>query len=192
MEKKKIGIMGGTFNPIHHGHLILAQTAYEQFQLDQILFIPNKNPYYKKLHQDVTEKHRSDMVKLAIEDNDAFAFSDVELDRDGTTYTVDTLRILIMGADSLYHFETWKDAQEILRMATLLVATRDSVAIHNIESQIEYLEEKYEDVRIYCLTAPSLEISSSSLRNWVRKGRSIKYLVPEKVEAYIKENGLYL
>ena len=205
MEKKKIGIMGGTFNPIHHGHLILAQTAYEQFQLDQILFIPNKNPYYKKMHQDVTEKHRSDMVRLAIEGNDAFAFSDVELDRDGTTYTVDTLRILttenpdteyyfIMGADSLYHFETWKDAQEILKMATLLVATRDSVAVHNIESQIEYLEEKYEDVdvKIYCLTAPSLEISSSSLRNWVRKGRSIKYLVPEKVEAYIKENGLYL
>lgn len=203
MEKKKIGIMGGTFNPIHHGHLILAQTAFEQFGLDQILFMPNKNPYYKKLTHIVTEEHRSDMVKLAIADNDAFAFSDVELHREGNTYTVDTLRILtkenpdteyyfIMGADSLYQFESWKEASEILKMATLLVATRDAVSIHNIEGQIEYLEEKYEDVKIYCLTAPSLEISSSSLRNWVRKGRSIRYLVPEKVANYIKDNGLYL
>lgn len=202
MKKRKIGIMGGTFNPIHHGHLILAQTAYEQFGLDQILFMPNKNPYYKKLNRAVTESHRSDMVKLAIEDNAAFAFSDVELMREGNTYTVETLRILtaqnpdteyyfIMGADSLFHFESWREHEEIFKMATLLVATRDSVSTHNIESQIEYLEDRYDDVKIECLMAPSLEISSSGLRKLVRSGRSIRYLVPEKVERYIRENDLY-
>lgn len=202
MKKRKIGIMGGTFNPIHHGHLILAQTAYEQFGLDQILFMPNKNPYYKKLNRAVTEAHRSDMVKLAIEDNAAFSFSDVELMREGNTYTVETLRILtaqnpdteyyfIMGADSLFHFESWREHEEIFKMATLLVATRDSVSTHNIESQIEYLEDRYDDVKIECLMAPSLEISSSGLRKLVRNGRSIRYLVPEKVERYIRENDLY-
>ena len=203
MEKKKIGIMGGTFNPIHYGHLILAETAYEQFGLDQILFMPNKNPYYKKLHHSITEDQRSDMVKLAISDNEKFAFSDLELNRDGTTYTVETLRILteenpdteyyfIMGADSLFHFETWKDAEQIFKMATLLVATRNSVSSSNIESQIEYLDNKYEDVKIECLMAPSLEISSSGLRKRVRGGNSIRYLVPREVEEYIKENGMYL
>lgn len=200
--KRKIGIMGGTFNPIHHGHLILAQTAYEQFDLDQILFIPNKNPYYKKFHREITEAHRADMVKLAIEDNDIFAFSDIELQRDGHTYTVETLRILteqnpdteyyfIMGADSLFHFESWKEHEEIFKLATLLVAARDSVSMNNIESQIEYLEERYEDVKIQCLMAPSLEISSSGLRKMIRQGKRIRYFVPDKVEHYIKEHGLY-
>lgn len=201
--KKKIGIMGGTFNPIHHGHLILAQTAYEQFHLDQILFIPNKNPYYKRLHSIVTEEHRSDMVKLAIAGNDAFAFSDVELQREGNTYTVETLRILtkehpdteyyfIMGADSLFHFESWKEHEEIFTLATLLVATRDSVSMNNIESQIEYLEERYDGVKIECLLAPSLEISSSGIRKMIKKGSSIRYLVPDAVAAYINENRIYL
>lgn len=199
---KKIGIMGGTFNPIHNGHLVLAQTAYEQFDLDQILFMPTKNPYYKKLNQTATLEDRTSMVKLAIEDNKAFSFSELELLRDGNTYTVETLKIMtkenpdveyyfIMGADSLYHFETWKEPQEILNMAILLVAARDDVSSHAIEGQIEYLENKYENARIKCLLTPNLEISSNNLRKRCREGRSIRYLLPVQVEEYIREHGLY-
>lgn len=199
---KKIGIMGGTFNPIHNGHLVLAETAYEQFHLDQILFMPTKNPYYKKLGHSATEEDRVSMVKLAIEGNDAFAFSDLELLREGTTYTVETLEILtkehpdteyyfIMGADSLYHFETWKDPQEILSMAVILVASRDDVSSQSIEGQIEYLENKYENANIHCLVTPNLEISSNNLRKRCKEGRSIRYLLPDPVKNYIQENGLY-
>ncbi len=203
MKKKKVGIMGGTFNPIHNGHLILGQTAYEQFDLDEVLFMPNKKPYYKKMSKNITEDQRCEMVKLAIENNDAFTFSDIEVNREGTTYTVDTLRILteqnpdheyyfIMGADSLFHFDSWKEAGEIVKMAVLLVATRDSMATFDIESQIEYLQSEFEDARIECLFSPSLEISSNQLRKRCREGKSIRYLVPDAVASYIKENQLYL
>jgi len=203
MAKKKVGIMGGTFNPIHNGHLILGQTAYEQFGLDEVLFMPNKKPYYKKMSKNVTDEQRCDMVKLAIENNDAFTFSDIEVNREGVTYTVETLRILtaqnpeheyyfIMGADSLFHFDSWKEAGEIVKMATLLVATRDSMATFDIESQIEYLQSEFEDARIECLFSPSLEISSNQLRKRCREGKSIRYLVPDKVAFYIQEQGLYV
>ena len=202
MAKKKIGIMGGTFNPIHNGHLILGQTAYEQFGLDEILFMPNKKPYYKKMSKNITEDQRCEMVKLAIADNDAFSFSDIEVNREGTTYTVDTLRILtkqnpdceyyfIMGADSLFHFDSWKEAGEIVKMAVLLVATRDAMLTFDIESQIEYLQSEVEDATIQCLYSPSLEISSNQLRKRCKEGKSIRYLVPDSVAAYIKEYHLY-
>ncbi len=202
MAKKKVGIMGGTFNPIHNGHLILGQTAFEQFGLDEVLFMPNKKPYYKKMSRNITEEQRCEMVKLAIANNDAFTFSDIEVNREGTTYTVDTLRILtkenpdyeyyfIMGADSLFHFDSWKEAGEIVKMAVLLVATRDSMATFDIESQIEYLQSEFEDARIECLFSPSLEISSNQLRKRCREGKSIRYLVPDNVAAYIKEHNLY-
>ena len=121
---KKIGILGGTFNPIHHGHLILGQAAKEEFGLDEILVMPTKNPAYKTISGGVSEKNRVDMIKLAIRDFPYFKFSDIELKREGTTYTVDTLRELtkqdtdcryyfIMGADSLYQIETWKDPGQI-------------------------------------------------------------------------------
>lgn len=203
MAKKKVGIMGGTFNPIHNGHLILGQTAYEQFGLDEVLFMPNKKPYYKKLSKNVTDEQRCDMVKLAIENNTAFSFSDIEVTREGVTYTVDTLRILteqhpdceyyfIMGADSLFHFDSWKDPDEIIKMATLLVATRDSMATFDIESQIEYLQSEFEDAKIECLFSPSLEISSNQLRKRCKEGKSIRYLVPDTVAFYIQEHGLYV
>ena len=203
MAKKKIGIMGGTFNPIHNGHLILGQTAYEQFDLDEVLFMPNKKPYYKKLSKNITDDQRCDMVKLAIADNDAFTFSDIEVTREGNTYTIDTLRILteqnpdceyyfIMGADSLFHFDSWKEPEEITKLAVLLVATRETMATLDIESQIEYLQSEYENARIECLFSSSLEISSSQLRKRCRDGKSIRYLVPDSVASYIKAHELYL
>ena len=180
---KKIGILGGTFNPIHHGHLILGQAAKEEFGLDEILVMPTKNPAYKKISGGVSEKNRVDMIKLAIRDFPYFKFSDIELKREGTTYTVDTLRELtkqdtdcryyfIMGADSLYQIETWKDPGQIFTMADILVATRN-------------------DSRSYHLSSPSIEISSNDIRKRCSNGLSIHFFLPEDVIDYIERNDLY-
>ena len=199
-EHKKIGIMGGTFNPIHFGHLLLAETAFHQFNLDEILIMPTKNPYYKKISNSVTEEDRVAMVELAIEDNVHFQLSKEELNREGTTYTVETLSHLtvkhpgyeyyfIMGADSLYHIESWKDPEKILEMATIVVAGRAGTGT-SLSSQIEYIENKY-DATIYRLNSPVLEISSNDIRRRVRDGVSIRYLLPSKVVDYIYGHNLY-
>lgn len=202
-KRKKVGIMGGTFNPIHFGHLLLAETAYQQFDLDEVLIMPTKNTYYKKMNNLVQAEDRVNMVKLAIEDNPHFVLSREELNRDGTTYTVDTLTRLtaqepdsrfyfIMGADSLYHLESWREPRKILSMAVILVAGREGSGIGaSLRSQKEYLENKF-DADIRMLQSPVMEISSNDLRRRVREGRSIRYLLPKPVAEYIYENKLYL
>lgn len=193
--------MGGTFNPIHFGHLLLAETAYYDFNLDSVLVMPTKSPSYKKISSSITNEDRIRMVELAIENNAHFELSTVEFDRGGSTYTVDTLEHLtsinqevdyyfIMGADSLYHLEAWKNAQRVLELATILVASRDNVSSSAINSQIDYINDKY-DSRIYHLNSPNFEISSNDIRDRVENNRSIKYFLPEKVEEYIKEKRLY-
>lgn len=197
---KKIGILGGTFNPIHHGHLILGQAAKEEFGLDEILVMPTKNPAYKTISGGVTEQNRVDMIKLAIAGFSYFRFSDMELNREGTTYTVDTLRALtkentdcryyfIMGADSLYQIETWKDPDQIFAMADILVATRND-SRSALDAQIDYLEEKYGG-KIYHLSSPSIEISSNDIRKRCSNGSSIHFFLPEDVIDYIERNDLY-
>lgn len=199
-KRKKIGIMGGTFNPIHFGHLLLAETAFHQFALDEVLIMPTKNPYYKKLSNSVTEQNRVEMVRLAIGDNAHFRLSEEELNREGSTYTVETLENLteknphcdyyfIMGADSLYHIESWKRPADILKMATVVVAGRVGAGT-SLSSQIEYIENKYDAV-IFRLNAPVLEISSNDIRRRLREGESIRYLLPSNVEEYIYKNRLY-
>ena len=193
--------MGGTFNPIHNGHLLLAESAYYQFNLDEVLIMPTKNPYYKNISSSVKEEDRVNMVCLAIEDNDHFILSTEELNRDGTTYTVETLQNLtranpdneyyfIMGADSLYHIESWKDTEEILRLAIILVADRDGGNSSSLKSQIAYIMDKYEaDIRL--LNSPYLEISSHDIRKRVREGQSIRYLLPRQVADYIRKHKIY-
>ena len=136
-ERKRIGIMGGTFDPIHIGHLILGETAYEQFHLDQVLFMPAGNPPHKRNRSNrATDEQRTEMVKIAIASNPHFALSLEEMNQDGFTYTYRTLERLkrqnpdtdyffIMGADSLYEFEKWREPGRILAACTVLVATRD-------------------------------------------------------------------
>ena len=177
-DHKKIGIMGGTFNPIHFGHLLLAETAFHQFQLDEILIMPTKNPYYKKISNSVTEEDRVAMAELAIEDNGHFRLSKEELNREGNTYTVETLSHL-----------TERHPEQILKMATIVVAGRAGTG-SSLNSQIEYIENKY-DSEIHRLNSPVLEISSNDIRRRVRDGESIRYLLPDKVEHYIYEHGLY-
>ena len=177
-EHKKIGIMGGTFNPIHFGHLLLAETAFHQFNLDEILIMPTKNPYYKKISNSVTEEDRVAMVELTVE-----TLSHLTVKHPGYEY------YFIMGADSLYHIESWKDPEKILEMATIVVAGRAGTGT-SLSSQIEYIENKY-DATIYRLNSPVLEISSNDIRRRVRDGESIRYLLPSKVVDYIYGHNLY-
>ncbi len=198
----KIGIMGGSFNPIHHMHLLMGEMAYEEFGLDQVLIMPLKTPYFdnKTLKGNSTDEDRVAMIKLAIGDNDHLAFSDLELKREGVTYTVDTLEILnkmhpeneyyfILGADSLFGLERWYRAERIFELATIIAASRDD-SNEKIDDQITYLNEKY-GARVLKLHSPNLEISSSYIRDMAGKKRSTRYLVPEGVFHYMKEHGLY-
>ncbi len=200
-KRKKIGIMGGTFNPIHLGHLLLAERAYHQFNLDKVLVMPTKNTYYKKMPDNVTEEQRIEMIKLAIEDNDHFELSLEEINREGITYTYETLLNLtrnnpdcdyyfIMGADSLYHIESWYMVEEIFKMATILVAARGVGTSSVLDSQIEYVQNKFDAV-IEKLYAPIMEISSNDIRKRVQNGDSIRYLLPQSVLRYIEEHHVY-
>lgn len=198
----KVGIMGGTFNPIHFGHLILAETAYEEIGLNSILFMPSKNPPHKARTEVISEEHRLRMVELAISGNPHFQLSTIELDREGITYTVDTLTQLtkenpdtayyfIMGADSLIKLETWKNCQEVFNLCTVVVAGRDDIKTEDIKLKIQYYKDKY-GARIVPLNMPNYEVSSAFLRDRVSKGKSIQYYVPEKVNEYILNNLLYV
>lgn len=200
MWQRKIGIMGGTFNPIHNGHLLLGEMAYEQFQLDKVLIMPTKHPYYKDITGNITEEDRVKMVQLAIADNCHFEFSDLELRREGTTYTVDTLKELhqkfpdddfyfILGKDSLDYLEKWKDVTNIFALSKIIAASRDDLD-HKIDKKIDFLNRKY-NAEIFRLDSPNLEISSSYLRWGLSVGRSCRYLVPDSVLSYIKEKRLY-
>ena len=198
----KIGIMGGSFNPIHNMHLLMGEMAYEEFGLDKVLIMPLKTPYFdnKKLSSGIKDEDRVSMIKRAIAANPHFEFSDLELKREGVTYTVDTLESLhasapeneyyfICGADSLFGLERWYRAERIMELATIIAASRDD-ANDKIDGQVEYLNQKYQ-ARIFKLDSPNLEISSSYIRNRVGEGKSCRYLVPDSVYDYIKEHNLY-
>lgn len=199
---KQIGIMGGTFNPIHYGHLLLAESARETFHLDKIVFIPSGIPYMKDSSSILNGESRLHMVMLAIEGNPYFELSRIELDRTGPTYTRDTLASLqmdnnedkyyfIMGADSLLMIESWKDPKFIMQNCTILAAVRGNETAGNIEKKAEYLIRKYQaDIRI--LPSRYIDISSSDIRNNVKQGTSVRYMLPDKVAEYIQKNGLYL
>ena len=200
---KKIGILGGTFNPIHYGHLLLGETAYQDFGLDKVLVMPNKNPGYKDIDKDISDWDRLNMVKLAIADNPHFELSTIEYEREGITYTADTLLELkayhpdeeyyfIMGADSLFHMESWHKPEEILQLATILVAGRDGASRNEIDSQIDYLSNRFEACNIEYLDAPAYDISSYMIRKLVKSHKNIRYMVSETVREYIYENNLYI
>lgn len=196
----RIGILGGTLDPIHMGHLIIAQTAKQELNLEKIVFMPSGNPPHKNPAHITDAKHRLEMVKLSIDSNDDFVYSDFELKRDGVIYTSDTLELLkkehpnldlyfIMGADSLLAIETWHEPAKIFELATVVVADRDSSRKELLE-QIDYLHKKY-NANIRFISAPLIDISSSYIRNCVSTGKSIRYLVHSSVEEYINSNHLY-
>ena len=191
-KKNRIGIMGGTFNPIHLGHLITAECAYIQFKLDEVLFMPAKTPPHKIIKDKVSSVDRANMVKLAIEGNPHFSFSAMELERSGVTYTVDTLceYYFIIGADSLFDLPKWREPKEILKYATIIVASRYGLAKEKLEEQIERLQKEFGGT-ILIVDVPTIDISSSEIRLRQRDGKSNRYYVDEKVRYYMEERGLY-
>ena len=202
-KARKIGIMGGTFDPIHIGHLILGENAWHQFGLEKVLFMPSANPPHKPNRigrADIQE--RVDMVRGAIADNPHFELSLEEAFREDYCYTSETLQEMtvkhpdteyyfIMGADSLFAFETWHEPQKICQNCVIVAAVRDHVSAEHFKEQIEYLTQKYQvDIRI--LATPNIDVSSHEIREWIRKANtSLKYYVPDKVISYIKEKNLY-
>ncbi len=203
-ETRRIGLMGGTFDPIHYGHLVIAQEVYAALGLTEMVFIPAGQPPHK-LGQRCTESyHRLAMVELAIASNPHFTHSRVEIDRQGPSYLVDTLRMLhdqwgpetelffVIGWDSLKEFHLWYQATAILAQLTRLVAVRrpgyeeDREYHQQLETRLPAIAQ-----RLVVVPAPQLAISSTDLRLRAAEGRPIKYQIPEVVEQYIVEHGLY-
>ena len=197
-QTRKIGIMGGTFNPIHNGHVALADAAYKAFSLDKILFMPSGNSYMKQHVLDNSK--RVSMVSKAIESISYFELSTIEVERFGDTYTSETLQQLtqqnpdvqyyfIMGADSLFHIEKWKDPEIIFQLSTLICMVRDDYNMADIKKKGAELAQRGADI-LY-LNMPKIDISSTDIRNRVKNHQSISELVPEKVEKYILQEHLY-
>lgn len=197
-NKKRVGIMGGTFNPIHYGHLRLAQEAQEQVLLDKILFMPSGRSYMKKNVLD-TQK-RVEMTALAIRQYPKFELSLIEAQKMGNTYTCDTLQYLtrknsdtqyyfIIGADSLFQIEQWKSPEQIFQFAILICAIRDDYDFDTIRKKGEALAESGADI-IY-LNTPKWDISSTDIRAKVKSRISIRGLVPPEVALYIEQEHLY-
>ncbi len=196
-----IGLFGGTFNPIHYGHLLICEGIREEFKLEKVVFIPTKTPPHKNNMQIIQASHRLEMVKLATEHNPFFEVSDIEMKRNGSSYTIDTLKIynslhgndrigLIVGADSLVNFETWRNYKEIFSMADIFVSSRPDTDSHILNSIIHKFKSEFgATINKYSLRA--MDYSSTEIRGRVSKGLSIKYLVPPAVEEYIYKAQLY-
>lgn len=223
---KRIGILGGTFNPIHNGHLAIAERAREQFALEKVLFMPSGVPYMKDLGKVLPIQTRCEMTALAIRDIPGFELSRLEVEdaeRGKNTYTCDTLHKLrsadpeavyyfILGADSLYAIEEWKNPAQIFENCTVLAAVRreeteddprhtsacgyggsgedEKKRLDSLRGQAAYLREKY-GAAIEILEFAGMDVSSTQLRERACRGMSLGGLVPELVEAYIRQNDLY-
>ncbi len=196
MKTLKLGIFGGTFDPIHLGHLIVAEAAREALELEQVLFMLAPQPPHKQTQELAPWPNRLAMLENALADHPHFAISTLELHRSGPSYTVDTLRelrqlpefehaqfYLIVGKDSLSNFHTWREPETITQLATLMVYPR--VETHEASVYVRLPEN------CLGLEAPVIEISSSEIRRRVAMRRSIRYLVPESVRRYIETNKLY-
>ncbi|KXZ40129.1 nicotinate-nucleotide adenylyltransferase [Alkalithermobacter thermoalcaliphilus JW-YL-7 = DSM 7308] len=198
---KKIGIMGGTFNPIHYGHLSTAEHIREKFELDKIIFIPSSDPPHKNYSLVIDKIHRYNMCVLGTYTNSNFYVSDIEIQRGGKSYTVDTLTEIkqiythskvyfITGADALCEIETWKDVSGLFQKAIFIGATRPGFIFEKVKDQVSYFIQKY-NAQIFFEKVPLLDISSTELREKIKNFQTIKYLLPEDVEKYIDKYKLY-
>ncbi len=201
---RRIGILGGTFDPVHYGHLVIAEEAYASLELTEIVFVPAGEPPHKTNEEITAAVHRLNMLELAIASNPHFTISRVDIDRAGPSYTVDTLRLLrkqwgeqtaiyfIIGSDSLEDLLSWHNPSGILEQLTHLVAVRrpgysESEAFYgHLEARLPGIKQK-----LVLIDTPQFTISATDLRNRVAEGRPIKYQTPETVESYIVQYGLY-
>lgn len=203
-----IGIMGGTFNPIHYGHLVTAEEALKQFKLDKVVFIPTGKPPHKTSGILASAEDRYLMTVIATASNKDFFVSRVEIDRKGKSYTIDTLRKLkeifkdratlyfITGADAILEILSWKDTHEIFNLCRFIAATRPGYDIAKIEDFKKKLFEKIKQLKktehhVFLMEIPALAISSTDIRNRIKTCRPINYLLPEGVCNYLLKHELY-
>src|ERR671914_243558 len=197
LMSRRIGVMGGTFDPVHHGHLVAADEARWQFELDQVVFVPTGRPWQKPVGVSPAED-RYLMTVIATASNPAFTVSRLEIDHPGPTYTVDTLRRLraqereatrlffITGADTVLQIRSWKKPDQVLALAEFLAATRPSFDLERLVNEVPGAAG-----RVHRMDIPALAISSSDIRARVARGAPIQYLVPDGVARYIHKHGLY-
>ncbi len=216
---QKIGILGGTFNPIHYGHLAAAEEVRDRLKLDRVLFIPSFQPPHKRENDVPSAVHRMEMVRLAAAHNQFFDPSDIELKRGGRSYTIDTIEALresypgidlyfITGLDSFLEIQTWNHWEQLLTLCTFVVLSRPGYQFTDLlkidfmlpaQDQVLKLDRGelvHVDFRagawsVYLELIPLYDISSTDIRTRVKEGRSIKYLLPEAVETYIIKHKLY-
>lgn len=197
---KTIGIMGGTFNPIHKGHIGIAKAAYEQFQMDEILIMPSKSPAYKDNSIIVSESNRCDMIELAIKKYDFMSLSKIELEREGNTYTADTLTQIhqdyeyiyfIIGADSLLYLDKWKTPEIISKYCHILCANRDEHPSEELIDKKHFLQEKF-GFKIDFIKCKNFPYSSTEIRRRISSNLSAVDAVGTDVYNYIINNNLYI
>lgn len=200
---KKIGILGGTFDPIHYGHLILGEQARGEADLDQVIFMPAMVQPFKLNTKAAEGFQRYDMLKIATADNPYFSVSEMELNSPGVSYTIETLRgcedrygkdaelYFIIGTDAFLKLEKWYKSEDLLKEFAFVVGTRPGYKEQELKQRIEEFREKF-GTDILEINNSEVEISSTDIKNRIKEGKSIKYLLPEEVEQYIYENKLYL
>ncbi len=201
-SRKRYAIMGGTFDPIHFGHLAAAEAVRENLYCQKVIFIPSGNPPHKTGRILTPSIHRYAMTSQAVSTNPYFEVSDIEMNRNGYTYTLDTIKelktlygedielLFITGADALLEIETWYKVDELLTQCSFVAVTRPGYDKTRLEQKLSELQSKYSGV-FFIVDVPGLNISSTDIRNRIINHSSIRYLLPESVAQYIFENGLY-
>ena len=186
---KKVGILGGTFNPPHYGHLLIANEVRSALSLDEIWFMPNGEPPHKKKSDSVNDEDRLNMLNLAIKGNDTFKIQTIELERKGKSYTVDTMKLInekykdtlfffIIGGDMIEYLPKWRNIDELVKLVQFVGVDRPSYS-HKADYPVLYVE------------IPEIEVSSSMIRDRCRNRKTVRYLLPDSVIQYIEENHLY-
>ena len=198
---RRVGILGGTFDPVHCGHLEIARRALEEAALDWVIFIPAGSPRLKSSEPTASPEHRLAMLNLAVTDVPGFEVSDIELGRSGPTKTVDTLRrlrgrldedvelVFILGLDVLMRFDQWIEPERVVEQARLLAVSRPGYV--DFDWADFYARNPYARGRVDCIESTAIDISASELRGRLASGASVAGLLPAAVEGYIRENGLY-
>ena len=197
--KNAVGILGGTFNPVHNGHIAVAEAAAGEFNLQKVIFLPNGNPPHKQDSSIVSAKHRYNMISLAISDNPLLDISDYEIKRTEPSYTIDTQRALkkiyncdlyfIIGADSLYTLHQWKSYDLLIKECSFIVADRNCDEGSDIETACRALRDKGCDIRT--LRMDCVDVTSTQVRHMISHGIDVDNYIPDSVVRYICENALY-